>query len=267
MKNILENYGTIIYETVNTNVINVKSYGALGDGVTNDSTAVTQAFNASQSQNKPLYFPAGTYFLNYLNLTANENLEIFGEGTTIKGIMRDGDTILLGELVEADIITGMNKSELKNPGRFYSYKDTKIHDINIFKKTTTNPGENDFFLWLRPDGFQNLYVNKVKFYNNEQYNDNIRFVFSRTTTEQESTNGFNYIEITNNDISKCSFGFRMESRIKSGIILNNIIHNLGNPGTYSSASGMLLGMTNDPYPAHGASDIFIENNKFYNSCF
>lgn len=41
--------------------ISVKTYGAAGDGITDDTTAIQNANNAATSQNLPLYFPAGTY--------------------------------------------------------------------------------------------------------------------------------------------------------------------------------------------------------------
>lgn len=44
-------------------VANVKDYGAVGDGVTNDAAAVQEAYN-SLSSGGTLYFPPGTYYLN-----------------------------------------------------------------------------------------------------------------------------------------------------------------------------------------------------------
>ena len=43
--------------------VSVKDFGALGDGVTDDTDAIRKARNAARLNSKPLYFPAGTYML------------------------------------------------------------------------------------------------------------------------------------------------------------------------------------------------------------
>lgn len=42
-------------------VLNVKAYGAVGNGVTDDTTAIQNAINAARTQAKVLLFPEGTY--------------------------------------------------------------------------------------------------------------------------------------------------------------------------------------------------------------
>jgi hypothetical protein len=62
-------------------VINVKNYGALGDGVTDDTSAITTAIAAAVSATTPtvLYFPTGTY-LTSSTLTLSNNFHVMGEG-------------------------------------------------------------------------------------------------------------------------------------------------------------------------------------------
>lgn len=50
--------------------VSVKDFGATGDGVTDDTTALTTAINFGISQQREVYFPAGTYMCN-LDLTAD----------------------------------------------------------------------------------------------------------------------------------------------------------------------------------------------------
>jgi len=61
-------------------IINVKDYGAVGDGVTNDSTAVTAALNAATA-NSVIYFPAGHYIAGGTGQRSNwTNITIRGDG-------------------------------------------------------------------------------------------------------------------------------------------------------------------------------------------
>jgi len=59
--------------------VSVKDFGAIGDGVTDDTTAIQTAFN--ESQNKIVYFPAGTYIVSQ-TIYLGKNGSIAGEGPT-----------------------------------------------------------------------------------------------------------------------------------------------------------------------------------------
>lgn len=59
--------------------ISVKAYGAVGDGTTNDTTAIQAAINAAIASGKALFLPAGTYLLS-AQLSITSALTIYGEG-------------------------------------------------------------------------------------------------------------------------------------------------------------------------------------------
>lgn len=59
--------------------ISVKAYGAVGDGATNDTTAIQAAINAAIAASKALFLPAGTYLLS-AQLSITSALTIYGEG-------------------------------------------------------------------------------------------------------------------------------------------------------------------------------------------
>lgn len=71
---------------VSDNYTNVRWFGAKGDGVSNDTTAVTAAYNAINTGAPGggwLYFPSGTFLFN-LTMIGNGNASVCGnEGTTV----------------------------------------------------------------------------------------------------------------------------------------------------------------------------------------
>lgn len=71
--------------------LNVKDYGAVGDGVTNDSTAVQAAITAAKAANRSVLFPDGTYIISSLG---SQNGRVFLLGT--------GRSILRGQFVYSD---------------------------------------------------------------------------------------------------------------------------------------------------------------------
>src|SRR5262249_54923079 len=60
-------------------VFNVKSYGAVGNGSTDDTTAITNAISAIPSAGGVLYFPAGIYKVTS-GFTISKPIMIIGEG-------------------------------------------------------------------------------------------------------------------------------------------------------------------------------------------
>jgi hypothetical protein len=60
-------------------IVNVKDFGAVGNGVMDNTTALQNAINAAESSGAPLFLPAGSYkTTSTLNVTAS--IGIFGSG-------------------------------------------------------------------------------------------------------------------------------------------------------------------------------------------
>ena len=60
-------------------VLNVLDFGAIGDGITDDTAAIQAAINSGIANDKAVFIPAGTYILAGV-LTGGANLHLFGEG-------------------------------------------------------------------------------------------------------------------------------------------------------------------------------------------
>lgn len=59
-------------------IINVKDFGAKGDGVTDDTAAIQAA--ASKAEGKSLYIPSGRYLLSSASVLLPSNVHVFGDG-------------------------------------------------------------------------------------------------------------------------------------------------------------------------------------------
>src|SRR6266446_4725950 len=74
------------------------NYGAVGDGVADDTAAIQKALNALGPTNPTLYFPAGTYRISQtLTLASQEYANIIGQdssNTTIIWAGSSGGTML-----------------------------------------------------------------------------------------------------------------------------------------------------------------------------
>lgn len=136
------------------NAVSVKDYGATGDGVTDDTDAIEDAFAATSTTEAAIYFPPGTYIYNGSGLTSGgtrNRIRVLGSvqnGTTIKlgasSYFIDWDTVLtsmhveninfdggLGAIrhtYETDIATG--SFNVYNC-RFYNFTEAAIASDNV----------------------------------------------------------------------------------------------------------------------------------------
>lgn len=79
----------VSYSMIEGAALNVDDYGAVGNGVANDSAAITAAFQAGISSGRPVTFSAGSTYavnVNQVQVTIPDNgtLTIFGNGALIK---------------------------------------------------------------------------------------------------------------------------------------------------------------------------------------
>ena len=99
------NLVSAINENIN-NFINVKNYGATGDGITDDTIAIQNAINEGATKKRTVYFPAGNYKITK-PINVPSATHILGTGMTQDG---DGAKIVpVGNMAAAFLVENINK--------------------------------------------------------------------------------------------------------------------------------------------------------------
>jgi hypothetical protein len=73
-----------------TKVQDVTFYGAIGDGITDDTTAVQAAITAVPATGGAVYFPSGTYKITAALTVTNKPIYIYGDGNAVSMINQTG---------------------------------------------------------------------------------------------------------------------------------------------------------------------------------
>ena len=73
----------VSYSMIDGASANVKDFGAVGDGVADDTASIQAAFNAAIAAGTSLYYPTGTYKQGPVTITGATNLVIYGRSATI----------------------------------------------------------------------------------------------------------------------------------------------------------------------------------------
>lgn len=129
--------------------LNVREYGAVGDGVTNDASAIQSALNAAVGGQRALYFPAGSYVVGS-QITANtsaQKLRIYGDGV-------DATRIL---------VSGGNSSGFLSITLTDRSSGVTIHDLAVLSQNSSGGGTA--IAVTQPEGGlqnnRNVYIHRV----------------------------------------------------------------------------------------------------------
>jgi len=77
----------VTFSMVNSTPVNVRDYGAVGDGITDDTAAALAALAAAKLGSKCLYFPKGNYLVQQ-PLQLDGGITAYGDGITATQILR-----------------------------------------------------------------------------------------------------------------------------------------------------------------------------------
>ncbi len=145
---------TLVAELLPTNEINVKYFGATGDGETDDINAINKALNYAESKSiYNIYFPEGTYLISD-QLIVFSNLNIYGIGA---------NSILLAKSNFNDENDYKSMIRLKNPQMDESETNTRnisIKNLALNNNGITNAGRDGIiqFRGVRNAVIENLNI-------------------------------------------------------------------------------------------------------------
>lgn len=133
---------------------NVKAYGAVGNGITDDTLAVQGAIDAA-GDTGVVFFPAGTYLVTGLELndSISANAYAFLQGSGI-----DATIIKLKASSDADVITQANFGSLTGTTNFYGFARCIIRDMTIDGNRASNAVGCGIKLYGRGISIYNVHI-------------------------------------------------------------------------------------------------------------
>lgn len=159
-------------ESKNLDVISVKDFGAVGDGIADDTTAVLNAA-AAMSDQMALYFPSGIYNVDAtLDFTGVNFFSIIGDGWGASIIKRTdgtfGDTILFSRVdPTADQAFSITVRDIQ----FYCAADMDsgavVHVKNITRFILQNVFIRNCFQGIRTEGIRDSRFDNIEIISNE----------------------------------------------------------------------------------------------------
>jgi parallel beta-helix repeat protein len=195
-------------------IYNVKDFGALGDGITNDTLAIQAAVNAAHlAGGGSVYIPAGTYIVTGTNQASDgaimlyDNITVYGDGmgaTTVK--MQDGWN---------HAVTGIfrDQTDVEN-------HDITVHDLTIDGNRANTTGKIDG--WFNgvspgePGTDRNITLDHVEIKDCGGYG----FDPHEETTNLVITNCISH----GNGIDGYTLDFQINARLENNIAYNNDRH-------------------------------------------
>jgi len=222
----------------NATSISVKNFGAIGDGITNDTVAVQNAINSFSA----VYFPSGTYLLNTVTLKSNSFL--FGDGSAT--------------IIKQNTITGSSYGTFfaDSASSSATVDNIVIRDMRIQSPNIVTPVFSEFQHLVSLNGVKNVLIENVDFIG--FYGDGL-LIGSGAIAGQERHN-------TNVTVRSCFFdGINKQNRNGISVIDCDGMVIDGNYFTRTTKSTMpgAIDIEPDSYTFHIVKDFKIINNKFY----
>jgi parallel beta-helix repeat protein len=114
------------------NHVNVKTYGAIGNGVTDDTAAIQAAADAAVGS--ILYFPAGTYIVDNFDIGSGTTIQGAGPGATILKCTRATGANFLGVIHNTDPVGGNTDITIRDLQIWRSVEVASVFDEHLYFK-------------------------------------------------------------------------------------------------------------------------------------
>lgn len=218
---------------------NVKDYGAVGDGITNDTTAIRGAIAVGGSRNATIYFPPGIYRCGYMTLASNRTLR--GENATLKCIDNLNTNWIVAyqckNVTIQDLTLDGNKANNTLTANTINYTASDLltigqcDNLRVINCTLVDSADSGIMLSQSRDC--SILGNHIKggtdvgIYVNNDW----------TARSDKDANALSDCIISNNTICNFPFGGIALKRVSRRVIISdNAIHHCGNGITLEQAS-------------------------------
>jgi parallel beta-helix repeat protein len=227
-------------------VYNVKAYGAVGDGITDDTTAIKAAIAAAPAGGV-VYFPAGTYLCGQINVTTNR-LTLLGSGSASTLKLRNGANTPL--VVIGPVIYGALASLALDGNGANNTMPGANPNCGVLVGTST---------WVTVENcaISNT-TNDGVFLQKSQYCTVANNYFSNCFQGIHVIQGSNDNLILGNSLNQCAYGIYLDYDgstatycYRNKVVGNTVTNCTGIQGAWAQAAGIALS---------GAPSTIVENN-------
>lgn len=231
--------------------INVKNFGAIGDGITDDYDAVLNAVDQACEEGKVLYFPAGTYYLSR-KLVLNKNISVVGEcmdSVTLlfKDEIADGP---IQQYNQRGFITFVSDS-LDVRGVTFSYSAESISGFTK-RKGISGGREGALFSVLKGS---NIVFDNCRFKVEEDNSPSVTCLWLKSEAYDINNISISSCEILNNSASTVGGGLWVSAHDNNSRVLRN----------FELTDSYLFRRGNDEVFSiwgYDIEDVFIHDNSF-----
>lgn len=185
---------------------NVKDFGAIGDGTTNDTSAIQAALTSSNA----VYFPAGTYLSDTVNLKSNQFVFGDGKSSIIKqNTITDGSygTLFADSGSASAYISGITIQNIQVLGQVATLGFSEFQHLISLNGVQDVLIDNVYITGFRGDG---IYIGCSTVAGRERHNKNVRVTNCVIDgVNNDNRNGISVIDgdgisITNNKFLNCT---------------------------------------------------------------
>jgi hypothetical protein len=203
---LIVNDGTVTKSVTHANLVgntlkaySVKSYGAAGDGTTDDTTAIQAAITAAQNAGGGVvYFPEGVYLIRDTIFVTGDNISLVGDGQGASIITSDNSFVGVGESIPDTMIQVGNFPAADKIFHF------AMRDLSVTATHITGLGNNTAVICLVHVNWAHfMKMDRVTFYGANNGTDGIGLLLTAM-----GTGGEQFAML--NSITDCEFTYNRD---------------------------------------------------------